>query len=306
MSENNMRDVLQEFLFELEIKNYSKRTIKSYKNNNSLFINYLEREFNVYNLEDVKTIHIKKYIKYKQSNNLTSTYINNILKTMRSFFRYALDEGYIKENICEKIKLQKEPKTVIKTFKNEEVVAMINAFKFTTYQSARNKLIICMLVDLGVRNTELCNIKISDVRERVVLVHGKGNKERYVALSPVLKKYMLRYERIRENYLKDKNQKYDNYLLSVNCKPLTVEAIERIVRIGGEIAHVRKEIRCSPHTLRHWYSQQQLRNGLDVYSLSRLLGHETIVITKRYLQSIQDEDIIDLSIRTSPLSGLRR
>ena len=76
--------------------------------------------------------------------------------------------------------------------------------------------------------------------------------------------------------------------------------------IAGKIAGVRDEIRCSPHTIRHWYSQEQLRNGLDVYSLSRLLGHEDITITKRYLQSIKDEDIIDLSLKTSPLMNVKR
>ena len=58
--------------------------------------------------------------------------------------------------------------------------------------------------------------------------------------------------------------------------------------------------------IRHWYSQEQLRNGVDVCSLSRLLGHENITITKRYLQSIKDEDIIDLSLKTSPLMNVKK
>ena len=77
---------------------------------------------------------------------------------------------------------------------------------------------------------------------------------------------------MREGYLKDNILHYDNYFLSCRCKPLTVEAIERIVKICGEGI---KCIRVSPHTIRHYYAQAQLRNELDVYSLSRLLGHST-------------------------------
>ncbi|WP_353846378.1 site-specific integrase [Clostridium sp. ZBS13] len=71
-------------------------------------------------------------------------------------------------------------------------------------------------------------------------------------------------------------------------------------------ANIRNEIRCSLHTCRHYFVQAQLRNGVDVYSLSRLLGHENISITKRYLQSIQDGDIVEMSVKTSPLMNLRR
>jgi len=126
-----------------------------------------------------------------------------------------------------------------------------------------------------------------------VAIRGKGNKERQVSISPLLRKYMIRYERIRDFYFKDKIVNHDNYFLSNIGRPLTPETIERVVGIAVKTAGVRDEIRCSPHTIRHWYAQEQLRNGLDVYSLSRLLGHKDINITKRYLQSIKDEDIIE-------------
>ena len=68
---------------------------------------------------------------------------------------------------------------------------------------------------------------------------------------------------------------------------------------------IREEIRCSPHTARHYFAQTHLRNGLDVYSVSRLLGHENINITKRYLQSLQDSSIVEMAVKTSPLRNLK-
>lgn len=116
---------------------------------------------------------------------------------------------------------------------------------------------------------------------------------------------MLKYASIRDFYFKEHGRLFEYYFLSYRAKPLTIEAVERVVRIAGERAKVRRDIRCSPHTCRHYYAQAQLRNGLDVYSVSRLLGHEDITITKRYLQSIQDEQVLDMSIKTSPLMNLK-
>ncbi|WP_286906997.1 site-specific integrase [Clostridium sp. UBA1652] len=115
---------------------------------------------------------------------------------------------------------------------------------------------------------------------------------------------MIRYERIKDFYFKDKNVNHDNYFLSNTGLPLTIEAIERVVRSAGEQAKVRKTIRCSSHTIMHYFAQAQLRNGLDVYSLSKLLGHGNINITKMYLQGLQDESIIEMSVKTSPLMNL--
>lgn len=114
----------------------------------------------------------------------------------------------------------------------------------------------------------------------------------------------MKFDRIRDQYLKDDFRSNDNLFLSYTGKPLTVEAVERVVKIAGERAGITRDIRISPHTLRHTYAQLMLLNGIDVYSLSRLLGHEDISITKRYLQSLDDEKVIEKAIGISPLMNL--
>lgn len=164
---------------------------------------------------------------------------------------------------------------------------------------------MAVLFDTGIRNAELCNIKRMDVRETVIYIMGKGRKERVVPISPYLKKIMIKYERIREGYLRDNILHYDNYFLSYRNKPLTGEAVERVVKIAGEKANVNEAIRISPHTCRHYFAQSQLRNGLDIYSLSRLLGHDSVIITKRYLQGLKDKQVVELGVKTSPLMNLK-
>lgn len=294
-------DCLEEFRLECILRKLSDRTVTSYYNNSNLFLCYTLKHFEEKKVQDLKPLHIKKYVQYLMSKKLKTSYINSVLKCLRAFFKYAIEEEYITENPCEKVRWQREGKVVIQTFTDEEVQSLMQAFDFSTFLSTRNKLILGIAFDTGARNSEICAIKNYDIRDHVILLHGKGNKERQVPITPYLKKLMMKYERIKGFYFDDRKIIPDNYLLSRTGKPLTKEAIERVFNQANEIANVRSCIRCSPHTARHYYAQANLRHGLDVYSLSRLLGHESISITKRYLQSIQDENIVDMASNSSPL-----
>ncbi|WP_338452379.1 tyrosine-type recombinase/integrase [Niallia oryzisoli] len=103
---------------------------------------------------------------------------------------------------------------------------------------------------------------------------------------------------------KDKIMTDSNYFLSRNGKVLTVNTIEIILKKAGKKAKARELIRCPPYTIRHYYAQKQLKLGLDVYSLSWLLGHESTHIITRYLQSLKDENFVELAKSTNPLSNL--
>lgn len=87
-----LEDVLKEFIYECEVRSYSKRTIKSYRNNNKLFHTFLKREFEIIELEKVQAIHIKQYISFLQKKKLTQSYANGIIKTFRAFFKYVMKE----------------------------------------------------------------------------------------------------------------------------------------------------------------------------------------------------------------------
>ncbi|MCR4944751.1 MAG: tyrosine-type recombinase/integrase [Clostridium sp.] len=299
-----IEDAIKEYIYEIQVRNYTPRTKKGYKNNILRFSQFIKNQCSIVELEDVAPLHIKQYLNSLKEKGRSPVYINTILKNLRSFFQYCYEEGYCL-NVAKKVIWLKEKKVVISTFSDVEVKKMLEYWKFTSYLHARNKCIMAVLFDTGIRNFELCTLKTLDVRETVIHIMGKGRKERVVPISPYLKKVMIKYERIKESYLSDDILHYDNYFLSSRNKPLTTEAVERIVKIAGEGAKVRKEIRCSPHTCRHYFAQAQIRNGLDVYSLSRLLGHESIAITKRYLQGIRDDTILEISVKSSPLMNLK-
>lgn len=301
-----LEDVLKEFIYDCELRGLSPRTIKGYRNNNARFFKFLEEELSVIELERVTTKQIKMYLTLLKEQDLSESYANGIIKNLRSFLNYCVQEEYIKENPTHKVKWIKEPIKLINTFTDKEIVNMLAVLPNKNYLNIRNNAILAMFIETGIRNLELCNIKKEHIRDKDILIDGKGNKQRVVPLTSGLMKYLIKYDRVRGSYFKDKLFVDDYYFLSRTGRQLTVEANERIIKNISELADVRNGIRSSPHTLRHYFAQSQIRNSLDVYSLSRLLGHTNISITKRYLQSLEDDDLIDMAISTSNLANLKR
>lgn len=299
------KEYLEEFKLECQLRRLTPRTIQGYYNSSMLFLTYIEQQHDVTDLEAIRPQHIKRYMQFLIAKKLSPSYINAVLRCIRAYFRYAYEEGYILTNPAAKISWQKQGKVIIGTFTDEEVQALLEVYDFSDFLSARNKLILAIAFDTGARNTEMCSILESDIRDNVILIHGKGNKERHVPLTPYVKRCIIKYHRIKEHYFQDKHLAYKNLLLSRTGRPLTQEAMEHVFKQAADQCNIREEIRCSPHTARHYFAQTHLRNGLDMYSVSRLLGHENVNITKRYLQSLQDSSIVELAVNTSPLRNLK-
>lgn len=268
------------------MRKLSERTIKGYKNNNLAMLKFISSEYNLTELEDTNYIAIKGYIEFLTKKGLKETYINGLIKCFKAYYTYCIREGYIVRNPMDKVYRQKEVMPIINTFTNEEVSRMIRYYNGSKFLDIRNQLIIVILFDTGIRNFELCNLKISDLRDNYINILGKGKKVRHFPITAIINKTIIKYLRVRECYIKDKiNYDTDYLLLSQKGKKLTVETIEKIVLQCGIFSNVRSEIRISPHTCRHYYAQTQLKNGCDLFTASRLLGHGNINFTKRYLQS---------------------
>lgn len=298
-------DVLKEFLFDCQMRKLSERTLKSYRNNNLALFRFIENEYQVKELEEVSHLHIRQYVKLLTEKELKESYINGLIKCYRAYFDYCVREGYITRNPIDKIKSQKMPITLINTFTLKEVTDMIKYYRVTSFLELRNRLILVILFDSGIRNAELCDLTLDDIRNNYININGKGKKIRHVPVTPIIYKTLVKYLRLRESYVKDKTGYDLKYLfLSQKGKKLTPETIERVIKEAGEAVGVREEIRCSPHTARHFYAQTQLKNGCDIYTLSRLLGHSRLDVTKIYLQSIQSEEAVLIGAKTSPLGGI--
>lgn len=298
-------DVLEEYLYHCQAKGFTKKTMVNKRQEYKQLKQYLIQKRAITELESITTHDLKAYVRLKQKGGLQPQSIVSMFKMIRAFFSWCEQEEYLKDNIAKKVEIPKVPIKILNGFTVKEVQTMIDVFTYKNYLETRNKAIIAMLADCGLRAMEIRGLKSENVRETSILVNGKGNKERVVFISPALKRILIKYERIKREYFKNVDTE-ESYFLNYTGGSISHVALDNIIKKAGERAGIDGK-RVSPHTFRHFYAVQCLTNGnIDVYSLSRLLGHSDISVTQRYLHSMNDEQLLDKAVSSSPLMNLRR
>lgn len=298
-----LSDIRDEFVFHCQCRKLSPRTIRNYGKQIDYLLRFLQQEHGISSIEDVSPRHIKDFLHSMLKAGRTTNYVNDLLKAFKVFFRYAFEEDYTDQLLTQKIRSVKGEKTIIRTFTEEELKQMIAYYQGHDYLTIRNKVILLMLIDTGIRLSELTSLTEKQIKYDYIIIRGKGSKERVVPKSPQLSKWLIKFQAVRKSYFAFRIVP-DNLFLSKNAKPLTNTMIDRIVKDAGRGCGVSSDIRVSAHTFRHTYAQYQLKSDLDIYSLSRLLGHENISITQTYLNGMRDREILKQAQNTSPLMNL--
>lgn len=299
-----LEDVLKEYYYYCEAKGFTKKTLINKRQELKQLLEYVVEKRAITELESITSFDLKAYVRMKQIKGLQPQSIVSMFKTIHAFFSWCVREEYLEVNIASKVDTPKVQKKVIDGFTGKEVQDMVAAFTFKNYLEARNKAIIAMLADIGLRAMEIRGLQFTNVKETTILVNGKGNKERIVFISPALKRILIKYERLRKEYFQNKNVT-SNYFLSYQGAGLSHVALDSVVKEAGKRAGVTKK-KVSPHVFRHFYAVACLsEGGMDVYSLSRLLGHADVSVTQRYLHSMSDEQLLSKAIASSPLMHLR-
>ena len=295
-----IKSAAKEYLVEIEVRKFTQKTIRSYRNNLNLFLRYCDEEAGVETMDELTLAVVRKFTLYMVEKGKKGSYINSLLKVAKAFIQYCYDEGYGGFNTRKNFKWCKQEKAVIMAFTPDDVRAMLKTCKGYGFLQLRDAAILTMLFETGIRCWELCCVKASDIHDDFIIINGKNHKQRVVPITVMLRKAMLKYDMAKENYFTLKNTD-DYYFLSFHGRQLTNCAVEHIVKRHGEGV---SGIRVSPHTCRHFYAQQQVKMGTDLYTISRLLGHENIQITQTYLNSLRDDDIIKISKQRSVLLNM--
>ena len=296
-----VKAAIADWLVECEIRKYTPKTLKGYKTNLNIFMRYCAEEEEIDDMEEVSVAVIKRYTQMLVRKGHKGTYVNGLLKSVKSFIQYIFDEygeGFNTRN--KSFRWVKEEKPIIKAFTKKDIRIIFDNCRGSDFYAIRDTAIITTLIETGIRCWELCCIQPSDVFEDYIVIQGKNHKRRIVAITPHLKKALMRYERMKEGYFSYKNME-EYYFLSYTGKQLTNSAMEHMIKrrcVGVE------GVRCSPHTFRHFFAQQSLKQGRDLYSISRQLGHENLQITSIYLRSLQDADLIKIAKDNSVLMNM--
>ena len=292
--------LVKEYLIEIEVRKYTPKTIRGYRNGLNLFLRFCKDQLDVNEIDDVTLGTVKKFTKFMTDAGRKGTYINGLLKTLKSFLQYCYEEGYGGFNTKKNFKWCKEERPVIMAYKPSDVRQMLQSCKGYDFISVRDNAVLTALFETGIRCWELCCVQKEDIHDDFIIIKGKNHKQRVVPITPILQKALLRYETVASQYFTLKST--DNYyFLSFHGKQLTNSAVEHIVKRHG--AGI-EGVRVSPHTCRHFFAQQQIKLGTDLYTISRLLGHENIRITQTYLNSLRDDEVIQIAKQKSVIMSL--
>ena len=294
----------KEFEYDCKIRHLSPKTIDNYGKQLRYLQRFLEKEFSIFSIEDVKPSHIKRFLAMMDDAGRKPQYINDLLKVYKTFFNYLESEGHIQSSPAKRIRSMKLPKLKLRTFTEKNIMDMVDYYSGQSFIEIRNRAMIAMMFDTGVRLSELMELVESQIHEESIMIYGKGAKERVVPVSPFLSKALLRYTRARESFFHDTLHDKE-FFLSRTGKKLTAEAVAKMLKKAAKAVGVSEDIRVSPHTCRHTFAHLNLKNGIDLYTLSRLLGHENVSITQRYLEGITDEGVIRIARKTGVLENIR-
>lgn len=261
-------------------KGLSDHTGASYGNDVDHLMRFIEEKS--MSVAQVKEQHIHEFLTLVHELGISPRSQARMLSGLKSFFKFLMLEGYIDTNPCEFIESPRLNRELPDVLSVEEIDAMINAIPAGKDESLRNHAIIETLYGSGLRVSELVEARISrlDLEEGLMIVEGKGSKERIVPVSPVAIELIGEWlpERARLN-IKPAGQ--DILFLNRRGGPLTRVMIFYIIKQLASLAGIKKNV--SPHTLRHSFATHLLEGGANLRAIQEMLGHETIATTELYL-----------------------
>lgn len=293
---------MRAFVLACHNKNLSPRTVDFYINTLGHFLSFCH-DRQLVDPAAVTTDHIEEFFsRLKVDHNPGS--VHAYYRAMKRFFHWLVIRRAIKaeDNPMLGIETPARPRVVIIPYREDHISRMLTCCDLKTFHGARNAAIIWVFMDTGLRVSEMVGMRLSDVdvKSRTVTVIGKGNKQRTVRMGQRALQAVLRYHEVRQGL------KVGGEALWVNRSGQTLtrsgfwQMIDDLCR-RAEISGVR----CSPHTFRHFFGTQALRNGAQAWQVQKLMGHETMNTTQIYQRTITADDAIPGHDKFSPGDRLR-
>ena len=257
----------------------SQNTVIGYRFDIEKFINYLKDSGTA--LRDVTLPILQQFVADMHDVGISPRSQARIVSGLKSFFKYLVMAGYTEENPSIMLETPNIGLHLPEVLTLEEIDRLEKEIDTSTTEGARNYAIIETLYGCGLRVSELVNLEISRVflKDKYLIVNGKGSKERIVPMSDMVIDLISDYLKVRGEVIKpgEENVLY----LSRRGTRLTRQMIFTIIKRLATQAGIKKTI--SPHTLRHSFATHLLEGGANLRAIQQMLGHETIATTEIYL-----------------------
>jgi integrase/recombinase XerD len=220
----------------------------------------------------------------------------NAYTALGSLWTWCLNEEYVAKHIIRRLEKPDPDQKVIEPFTKAESERLYKAASSTGQNRLRNTAVVLFLLDTGARASELCNLKLEDIKDSTFKVFGKGGKERKLPASSITLQTLQTYLESRGNARKSSHLFLSN---KETGSPFTRHSLSNTVLRLGERGNV---YNANPHKFRHTFATNFLMNGGDIYTLQEILGHTTLHMVKRYLK-IAEQDLVRVHSKASPVTN---
>ena len=285
------------FIRALQERNASPHTIKAYRTDLAQFTEYVGPQ----GWGDIDHVLIRGYLANLYERGLSKTSVARSLAALRSLYRWLAQEGEVEQNPAALVATPKLPKKLPRVPTIEEVNTVLDAeMPECSAFGERDQVILELLYGCGIRNSELIGINLDDIRwsNEMILVRGKGRKERYVPFGDSAKAAVQAYLPTRQRVLGETKRTAERALL-VNLRGarLSTRSVGRIVKQIAVARGLSPDVH--PHTLRHAFGTHMLEEGADLRAIQEMLGHERLSTTQRYTK-LTVKHVMDVYDKTHP------
>ncbi|MFL2592131.1 MAG: tyrosine recombinase XerD [Cryomorphaceae bacterium] len=281
-------------------RNLSENTIKSYSSDLIKFKVFLLKS-NIKELNFINPEIIREFL-YEESKKVSGKTQGRIISTLKSFYNFLVLEKILENNPIEDINYPKTDSKVPFVLSTNEIDKIITQASLTKF-GIRNQTIIEVMYSCGLRVSEVIEMKISNIffDESLIKVLGKGKKERFVPLSSIAKKLLYNYIDCERDESKINKQSVDIVFLNNRGSKLSRIMLYNIINDAALAAKINYKI--SPHTLRHSFATHLIENGADIISIQKMMGHENIITTEKYL-NVNKKHLVETMIKYHPRKSI--
>ncbi|MDM5223766.1 tyrosine recombinase XerC [Peribacillus sp. NJ11] len=286
----NQKKALSSFIEYLQIeKNSSHYTIENYKRDIQEFFLFLNEQ-GIADITSVEYFDVRLFLTNLYEKKLSKLTVARKTSCLRSFYKFLLREGDVKDNPFSLVSLPKKDQRLPRFLYEKEMKLLFSSLKKDSPIGIRNNALLELLYATGIRVSECCEIKLQDIDLSLgtVLVHGKGKKDRYVPVGRYAQEAIDLYIRTARMEMTSSDAKAHVYLF-VNFRgdPLTPRGVRYI--LNELIKKSAADGSLHPHMLRHSFATHLLNNGADIRTVQELLGHSKISSTQVYTHVTKDQ-----------------
>ena len=288
---------MEGFLRALVERNASPHTLKAYRQDLTGFSQYVgSRDW-----RGIDHITIRGFLSHLYERGLSKTSVARSLAVVRSFYRWLAQEEMVERNPAVLVSSPKLPKKLPRVPTIEEMSNLLNG-KMPEIAAfpERDQIMFELLYGCGIRNSELVGINLDDIQlsAEVILIRGKGKKERYVPFGDSVKTALTQYLPVRQQLLAGRRRSADALLINRrDGGRLTTRSVGRIVKRLAVAKGLPPDVH--PHTLRHAFGTHLLEEGADLRAIQEMLGHKRLSTTQRYTQ-LSIKHLLEVYDRTHP------